>query len=56
MSFKKVSAKEWREMGLPSSTWTISFGAPWVQKPSFVLGPIKKPASVPSPKLPKKKK
>ena len=26
MTFKKVSAKEWEKMGLPSSTWTISFG------------------------------
>ena len=26
MAFKKVSAKEWGKMGLPSSTWTISFG------------------------------
>ena len=56
MSFKKVSAKEWKKMGLPSSTWTISFGPPRLQKPSFVLGPIKKPASVPGSKLPKKKK
>ena len=55
MSFRKVSAKEWREMGLPSSTWTISFGAPRVQKPLFVPVPIKKPASVPGTKLLKKK-
>ena len=26
MTLKKVSAKEWEKMGLPSSTWTISFG------------------------------
>ena len=26
MAFRKVSAKEWKKMGLPSSTWTISFG------------------------------
>ena len=56
MTFKKVSAKEWRKMGLPSSTWTISFGPPWEQKQSFVLGPIKKSAVVLDPKLPKKKK
>ena len=56
MTLKKVSAKEWEKMGLPSSTWTISFGVPRVQKPSFVLGPIKKPAVVPGPKLTKKKK
>ena len=56
MSFKKVSAKEWKKMGLPSSTWTISFGVPRVQRPSFVLGPVKKPAVVPDPKLSKKKK
>ncbi len=56
MTLKKVSAKEWRKMGLPSSTWTISFGPPWAQKPSFVLGPVKKQSSVPDPKLPKKKK
>ena len=56
MTFKKVSAKEWRKMGLPSSTWTISFGPPRVQKPSFVLGPIKKQSFVSDPKLSKKKK
>ena len=57
MTFKKVSAKEWRKMGLPSSTWTISFGPPRVQKPSFVLGgPIKKKSFVPDSKLSKKKK
>ena len=56
MSFKKVSAKEWREMGLPSSTWTISFGVPRVQKPSFVLEPIKKTTSISGPNLSKKKK
>ena len=56
MTFKKVSAKEWRKMGLPSSTWTISFGPPWAQKQSFVLGPIKKKSFVPDPKLSKKKK
>ena len=47
MTFKKVSAKEWKKMGLPSSNWTISFGPPRVQKPSFVLGPIKKQSFVP---------
>ena len=56
MTLKKVSAKEWRKMGLPSSTWTISFGSTSVQKPSFVLGPVKKHSSVPDYKLPKKKK
>ena len=56
MTFKKVSVKEWRKMGLPSSAWTISFGPPWSQKPSFILGPVKKHSSVPDPKLPKKKK
>jgi hypothetical protein len=56
MSFKKISAKEWREKGLPSSTWTISFGPPWARKPSFVLGSVKKPPVVPDPKLSKKKK
>ena len=56
MTFKKVSAKEWKKMGLPSSTWTISFGPPGVQKPSFMLGPVKKQSVVPDPKLSKKKK
>ena len=57
MTFKKVSAKEWRKMGLPSSTWTISFGPPRVQKPPFVLGgAIKKQSFVHGPKLSKKKK
>ena len=56
MAFRKVSAREWKEMGLPSSTWTISFGPPWAQKPSLVLGTVKKHSSVPDPKLPKKKK
>ena len=57
MTLKKVSAKEWRKMGLPSSTWTISFGPPWARKQSFVLEPAKKQSSVPDPKLsPKKKK
>ena len=56
MTFKKVSAKEWKKMGLPSSTWTISFGLPGVQKPSFVLGPVKKQSVVLDPKLSKKKK
>ena len=56
MTFKKVPAKEWKKMGLPSSTWTISFRPPWAQKPSFVLGSIKQPAVVPGLKLTKKKK
>ena len=56
MTFKKVSAKEWKKMGLPSSTWTISFGPSRVEKPSFVLGPIKKKSFVHGPKLSKKKK
>ena len=56
MTLKKVSAKEWRKMGLPSSTWTISFGPLWAQKKSFVLGPAKKQYSVSDPKLSKKKK
>ena len=56
MAFRKVSAKEWKKMGLPSSTWTISFGVPRAQKPSFVLGSVKKPAVVPDLKLSKKKK
>ena len=56
MTLKKVLAKEWRKMGLPSSTWTISFGPPWAQKPSFVLGSVKKQSSVPDPKLSRKKK
>ena len=56
MTLKKVSAKEWRKMGLPSSTWTISFGTPRMQKPSFVLGPVNKPAVIPDLKLSKKKK
>ena len=56
MTFKKVSAKEWRKMGLPSSNWTISFGTPRLQKPSFVLGPIKKQSFVPDPELSRKKK
>ena len=56
MAFREVSAKEWKKMGLPSSTWTISFGPPKVLKPSFVLGPIKKTTSVSGPNLSKKKK
>jgi hypothetical protein len=56
MAFRKVSAKEWREMGLPRSTWSISFGPPCARKPSFILGPVKKQSSVPDPKLQKKKK
>ncbi len=56
MTFKKVSVKEWRKMGLPSSAWTISFGPPWAQKQSFVLGTTKKQSSVPDPKLPPKKR
>ena len=56
MTFKKVSAKEWRKMGLPSSTWTISFGPPGVKKPSFVLGPVKKQSFVPDSKLSRRKK
>ena len=57
MAFRKVSAKEWRKMELPtSSTWTISFGPPWAQKQSFVLGTAKKQFSVPDPKLPPKKR
>ena len=56
MSFRKISEKEWRKMGLPSSTWTISFGFPRAQKPSFVLRSVKKPAVVPDLKLSKKKK
>ena len=32
MTFKKVSAKEWEKMGLPSSTWTISFGVGVLKK------------------------
>ena len=56
MTFKKVSVKEWRKMGLPSSAWTISFGPPWAQRQSFILGPVKKQSSVPDPKLSKKKK
>jgi|TARA_Y100000031_G_scaffold35819_1_gene40120 hypothetical protein len=32
MTFKKVSANEWRKMGLPGSTWTISFGARFSKK------------------------
>ena len=43
MSFKKVSAKEWKKMGLPSSTWTISFGVgipkKKEKKTTFVLNP-----------------
>ena len=56
MTLKKVSAKEWKKMGLPSSTWTISFGPPGVRKPSFMLGPAKNQSVVSDPKLPKKKK
>ena len=55
MTLKKVSAKEWRKMGLSSSTWTISFGPPWVQKPTYVLGSVKNHSSVPDSKLSKKK-
>ena len=32
MTLKKVSAKEWEKMGLPSSTWTISFGVRFPKK------------------------
>ena len=56
MAFREVSAKEWKKMGLPSSTWTISFGPPKVLKPSFVPGPIKKQSFVHDPKLSKNKK
>ena len=55
MTLKKVSAKEWKKMGLPSSTWTISFGPPWARKQSYMLGPVNKHSSDPDPK-PKKKK
>jgi hypothetical protein len=42
MSFRKVSTKEWRAMGLPSSIMTISFGVgvpkkKVLKKPTFVL-------------------
>ena len=40
MAFRKVSAKEWVKMGLPSSVWTISFGVSKkkeIKKPTFVL-------------------
>ena len=42
MSLRKVSAKEWEAMGLPSSTTTISFGVgvpkkKESKKPTFVL-------------------
>ena len=51
MTFKKVSAKEWKKMGLPSSTWTISFGVGIPKKKK-----IKKPTLVLNPITPKKKK
>ena len=34
MAFRKVSAEEWRKMGLPTSTTTISFGLSKLRKPS----------------------
>jgi len=51
MTFKKVSAKEWEKMGLPSSTWTISFGVGIPKKKK-----IKKTTYVLNSKIPKKKK
>jgi len=51
MTFKKVSAKEWEKMGLPSSIWTISFGVGIQEKKK-----IKKAAFVLNSKNPKKKK
>ena len=51
MTLKKVSAKEWEKMGLPSSTWTISFGVGVPKKKE-----IKKTTFVLNPDTPKKKK
>ena len=51
MTFRKVSAKEWRKMGLPSSIWTISFGVGVPKKKK-----IKKTTFVLNPDTPKKKK
>ncbi len=34
MAFRKVSAKEWKKMGLPTSISTISFGLSKLRKPS----------------------
>ena len=34
MAFRKVSAKEWEKMGLPTSISTISFGLSKLRKPS----------------------
>ena len=51
MTFKKVSAKEWEKMELPSSTWTISFGVGVPKKKK-----IKKTTFVLNPDTPKKKK
>ena len=51
MAFRKVSAKEWRRMGLPSSIWTISFGVGVPKKKE-----IKKRTFVLNSKTPKKKK
>ena len=36
MTLKKVSAKEWEKMGLPSSTWTISFGVRFPKKRELI--------------------
>ena len=33
MAFRKVSAKEWKKMGLPTSILTISFGLAKLCKP-----------------------
>ena len=66
MTLKKVSAEEWRRMGLPSSTTTISFisfGGSKKKEKVISQGLIKKPGEqlkkptlVLNPITPKKKK
>ena len=65
MTLKKVSAEEWRKMGLPSSTTTISFISFGGSKKKKVISQelnkkpdeqLKKPTLVLDPITPKKKK
>ena len=59
MTLKKVSAEEWRKMGLPSSTTTISFisyGGSKKKEKVISQELNKKPTLVLDPITPKKKK
>ena len=51
MTFRKISAKEWEKMGLPSSIWMISLGVGVSKK-----NKIKKTTFVLNLDTPKKKK